>query len=292
MARTLGCILAASMLALTSGASHGVAADPDPGPGAKHVACDLLLPSRQLAAGTTTIIGVRFRIADEWHLYWNGQNDSGAAPTLDFSGSDPRLTFGAARWPVPTRHVAEGDIVDHIYERECVMLVPLTVAKGVEGDVTISLRSEILVCREACLPGRVGATATVRLGAEAGEPTGAAALAKAEAALPREMKGPMPFDWRMEGSSLIVEAKSGQRLRRLTFMPGPGCEATTLQPGCESRSEGGSVPRLEVALASKQAKGIIQCEDESGGVTSWNLDGTPPAAASSSPGASKESGSR
>jgi hypothetical protein len=102
----------------------------------------------------------------------------------------------------------------------------------------------------------------------------------------------MPFDWRMEGSSLIVEAKAGQRLRRLTFMPGPGCEATTLQPGCESRSEGGSVPRLEVALASKRAEGIIQCEDESGVVSSWNLDGAPPAAASSSPGASKESGSR
>lgn len=275
MSPTLTCILAAAMFPLGNLTPRGT--DPDAGPGAKHVSCDLLLPSRRLAAGVTTTIGVRFRIADEWHLYWNGHNDSGAAPTLDFSGSDPRLTFGPAAWPVPARHVAEGDIVDHIYEGECVMLVPLTVAKGVEGDVTISLRSEILVCREACLPGRVGATATVRLGAEAGEPTGAAALAKAEAALPREMKGPMPFDWRMEGSSLIVEAKSGQRLRRLTFMPGPGCEAASLATDCESRSGAGEVPRLEVALTSEAAKGIVQCEDEAGVVTSWSLSLSRPA---------------
>jgi len=276
---TLTCILAAAMFPLGNLTPRGT--DPDAGPGAKHVSCDLLLPSRRLAAGVTTTIGVRFRIADEWHLYWNGHNDSGAAPTLDFSGSDPRLTFGPAAWPVPARHVAEGDIVDHIYEGECVMLVPLTVGAGVEGDVTISLRSEILVCREACLPGRVGAKATVSVGAAAEKAAPAtpeaAALAKAAEHLPREMKGAMPFEARLEGKTLIVETRAGHRLRRLTFMPGPGCEAASLATDCESRSGAGEVPRLEVALTSEAAKGIVQYEDEAGVVTSWSLSLSRPA---------------
>ncbi len=271
MSLTLTCMLAASISSLGAWVSR----DPElqSGPGARHVTVDIVMPSGQLATGETTTIGVRFRIAPEWHLYWNGQNDSGAAPTLDFAGSDPRLTFGAAVWPVPTRHVAEGDIVDHIYEGDRVMLVPLTVEKGVEGQVAITVRSEILVCRDACLPGRVGATANVGVGVQAGpKGPGAATLDGARAALPLPMRSDTPFDARLEDGTLIVEPRAGRRLSRLTFMPGPGCEATTLQPDCESRAEGDASPRLRVTLASQVASGIVQCEDVTGVVTNWQVD--------------------
>ena len=277
MSLAMTCILAASM-SLPGAAvpyepeERGGPGEPG-GPGARHVTCDLIVPSRQLAAGSTTIIGVRFRIAPEWHLYWNGQNDSGAAPTLDFSGSDPRLTFGAALWPVPKRHVAEGDIVDHIYRGECVLLVPLTVEKGIGGPVAIKVRSEILVCREACLPGRVGATANVDVGVQAGpRGPGATTLDEATAALPLPMRSDTPFDARIDEGALIVEPQQGRRLSRLTFMPGPGCEATTLHPDCESRAEGDASPRLSVTLVSGGATGIMQCEDVSGAVTNWRVE--------------------
>ncbi len=271
MSLAMTCILVASMS--LPGAALPHEPEESGGPGARHVTCDLIVPSRQLAAGSTTIIGVRFRIAPEWHLYWNGQNDSGAAPTLDFSESDPRVTFGPASWPVPKRHVAEGDIVDHIYEGDCVMLVPLTVEKDVEGDVVIKLRSEILICREACLPGRVGATTSVGVAAAAG-PTSpdSATLEKVKASQPRATGAATPFDARFEDGALIVEPRPGRRLSRLTFMPGPGCEAAALHPDCESRAEGDASPRLAVRLRSKVATGIVQCEDAAGGVTNWQVD--------------------
>ncbi|MEI7657363.1 MAG: protein-disulfide reductase DsbD N-terminal domain-containing protein [Phycisphaerae bacterium] len=264
-------ILAASMCLPANAASPSP--DPEPGPGAKHVACDLVLPREQLAADTTTTIGVRFRIAPGWHLYWNGQNDSGAAPTIDFAGSDPRLAFGPAAWPVPVRHAAEGDIVDHVYEGECLLLVPMTVAKGVEGALPIRFRSDLLVCSEACLPGRVHTTINVGAGPAAGPPgAGAAVLERATGAMAREMQGPVPFAARLESRTLFVEPRQGQQLRRLTFMPGPGCEATTLAPDCESRVDKGGTPRLEIKLNSPGASGIVQCEDDTGQVTNWRLD--------------------
>lgn len=268
-------LLSFILAALTVSPSQPSLAEPPQasGPGARHVTCDLILPSRSLTADATTTIGVRFRIAKGWHLYWNGQNDSGAAPTLDFSGSDPRLSFGTASWPVPVRQVAEGEIVDHVYEGECIMLVPLTIAKDGAGHATITLRSDVLVCSDSCLPGRVGTTTTVGVGPHAGPPTAdAAALEKAAAALPREPGQAMPFTSRLADRRLIVEPSEGRRMRRLTFMPGPGCEVARLSPDCESRGEGSRQPRLEVELHSPGASGIVQCEDDAGVVTSWRLE--------------------
>jgi thiol:disulfide interchange protein DsbD len=178
------------------------------------VTVDVILPSNQLAAAADDDHRRAVPHRAEWHLYWNGHNDSGEAPTLDFSGSDPRLTFGAATWPVPRRHVAEGDIVDHIYEGDCVMLVPLTVEKGVAGDVVIKVRSEILVCREECLPGRLGASRrplTLEWRRDRVVPD-AATLEQATASLPRPMRR-FALRRTVGGCAVDRRASSGRRFR-------------------------------------------------------------------------------
>jgi hypothetical protein len=80
-----------------------------------HATPEIILEDDAIAPGGTTWIGVRFKIENGWHLYWNGRNDSGSPPS--FAGELPAgYTLGEWLWPAPKRHIAPGDILDHIYE--------------------------------------------------------------------------------------------------------------------------------------------------------------------------------
>lgn len=116
-----------------------------------HAQPEVILESDAIAPGGTTWIGVRFKIEEGWHLYWNGRNDSGSAPT--FAVDLPAgYTLGEWHWPAPKRHVAPGDILDHIYEGSVLLMAPLkapptTSSNAKDGTkITIKIAADWLVC--------------------------------------------------------------------------------------------------------------------------------------------------
>lgn len=173
------------------------------------VTVSLLRDPAPTEAGVSFTVAWRFHIADGWHLYWDGLNDSGAPPTVALDLPEG-WSAGPLRWPVPERHVAAGGILDHVYFDELVLLQDLHTPTNKDGTFTAKI--EWLVCRDLCAVGDTVLASTDMIeDAEAMD----AARARAPIAMPR---GHYTAAWR--GAVLDVGLP---RVDRLEFMPASDC---------------------------------------------------------------------
>lgn len=186
-----------------------------------HAKLELLGASTQVEPDHGVLVGARFVMDEGWHIYWDGLNDSGLPPTFTFE-LPPGWSVEALPWPVPTRHVASGDIVDHIYERQATFLFKVFAPKDapIGATVPVVVRSKWLVCNEACIPERGESTWKLRVVASekqaADEAMQRKLLMNETALLPRQLAT-------LEGASVV--ARGGElRVRvpnatELVFMP-------------------------------------------------------------------------
>ncbi|MBL8762633.1 MAG: protein-disulfide reductase DsbD N-terminal domain-containing protein [Phycisphaerae bacterium] len=216
-------------------------------PDESHARVEVLVP-KAVSPGTTIDVGVRFTIEKDWHLYWNGQNDSGTPIVLEL-----RMPAGfkakEALWPAPERLVEPGGILNHIYEREVILIVPVEVGADAKmGPAEIRVDARWLACKEACVPESGGASASISI--EAGHAgtrsiVSHESVAKARAALPIELAKDDPrVRVRVKGTSVELEAPGAVEI---AFMPGPGCA---------------SVKDLSAAGLAKGARMAFEVEDD------------------------------
>lgn len=165
-------------------------ANDDPSPSratGPHIEVELVADRLAALRGGEIHLGLRIRADRHWHVYWGvNTGDSGEPPSVEFRLPDG-ASAGEILWPAPVRHIYSG-LVNHIYEEEVVLPVPLRIREDYEGHkIQIEASVTWLVCRESCIPG----DATLRLelpvvdeAAEA-DPRHAALFARAQAARPR-----------------------------------------------------------------------------------------------------------
>ncbi len=97
---------------------------------------------------TEATIKWTFRIADGWHLYWDGLNDTGAPPEValtlpeGWTADPPRATRA------PRRHVSPGGILDHVFTDRLVMYQTLRRDGDADGD--FEARLTWLACKDLC----------------------------------------------------------------------------------------------------------------------------------------------
>jgi DsbC/DsbD-like thiol-disulfide interchange protein len=116
------------------------------------VRIDAVFPTAKIVPGRTELLGVRFRIAPKWHIYWRNPGES---------GSEPRITLelpkgfkaGPVVWPRPVIHASEWETTFG-YDGEAMLFVPITAPPEIEATtVRIGIEAEWLVCKEVCLMG-------------------------------------------------------------------------------------------------------------------------------------------
>lgn len=114
----------------------------------------LIAETTRVYPGQTMLLGLKFELEDGWHIYWDGRNDTGFPPMVDWTLPEG-VTVGAALWPAPQRYVSPGDILDHVYEGEPTILFPVTIDPSVVPGTELSIEGEVewLVCKAICLPG-------------------------------------------------------------------------------------------------------------------------------------------
>lgn len=141
---------------------------------AKHVQATLVSEMTALVPGSTTNLGVRFKIEDGWHIYWNGVNDTGVPPMIEFSAPEGFEVLPTV-WPAPKRHIAPGDLLDHVYEGEVLLVIPIKVpASAMRGSsVTFTAKAKWLVCDEMCVPEEADLKLTMPISAEGQAPKAA-----------------------------------------------------------------------------------------------------------------------
>jgi suppressor for copper-sensitivity B len=146
----------------------------------EHGAVRLIAATAGTGSGGTVTLGLEFRMAPGWKIYWRSPGDAGYPPSVDWTGSE-NLVGATIAWPAPHRFSLFG--LDTMgYEGEVVLPVE---ARLEQPGETLRLRAAVdwLTCKEICVPYQ--ATLDLTLPAGPAQPTpSAAALAAFAAKVP------------------------------------------------------------------------------------------------------------
>ncbi|WP_239002867.1 protein-disulfide reductase DsbD family protein [Rhodovastum atsumiense] len=153
-------------------------------------------------------LGLRFRLAPGWHVYWRNPGDAGSPPEIAWT-LPQGATAGEIAWPAPGRETF-GQVTSYVYSQEVVLPVRITPPPG-DAPLEIAAAANWLVCEKICVPEEGQFRLTLPPGPA--EPTPEAALF---AAADRRLPQPSPFP-----ASL---APDGQ-----LHVSGQGLSATTVQ---------------------------------------------------------------
>lgn len=221
-----GLLLAVTLGLAVSGCGGSPSREGGGGFGEGHATVRLIGDTQAFAPGRTHTLGVTFDIEPDWHLYWDGLNDTGFPITVELA-LPAGFSADAMQWPAPERHITPGNILDHVYRDQVTLLVPVHVPEDARQGVRATVRAKVqwLACREVCVPGS-GETAISLLIADpesdlwkaADEPGSADSKRRIEEAR-RRLPGPPEGDavrWHWADGKLVVEA---DRAGYLAFFP-------------------------------------------------------------------------
>jgi thiol:disulfide interchange protein/DsbC/DsbD-like thiol-disulfide interchange protein len=132
--------------------------------GMDRVRAELVVESA-VAPGQTVLLAFKMTPAPGWHGYWQNPGDAGQGATFtwDLPGGWRTAT---PQYPTPEPYVLSG-LMNHVYEHEYAILVPLTVPATAQVGATVPVRvlAEWLACSESlCVPQDAVLTAEVRVG--------------------------------------------------------------------------------------------------------------------------------
>ena len=196
---------------------------PAPSDGAKLARMDLLTGHRTVAPGSELLLGVRWKIAPKWHLYWRNPGDSGTAPRITVTG-DQDMKVGEIRWPRPVVFKDEWGDTTYGYEGEVVLLVPVRIpAETPEGPLRLDVQAEWLVCKGACLLGDGEGSIEVQVRkTAANQGTPAPAIQRSLDRVPSPLSKLEGATARLEPatnpSRLVIEGPAGEA-RSIDFIP-------------------------------------------------------------------------
>jgi len=158
------------LLLLTALAPRGAAAAASPWSTNPQSSVRLVTPwqvaPRPTPQNNEVRLGLHFKLAPGWHVYWKNSGDAGFPPVVVF-GKTPGLQSAELLWPAPQRFELRGGLVAFGYETEMVYPVraTLTTAPNAPGDhLHLSADVDYLVCEVDCVPYRYTLTADQPLG--------------------------------------------------------------------------------------------------------------------------------
>jgi DsbC/DsbD-like thiol-disulfide interchange protein len=102
-------------------------------------------------------LGLQFRLAPRWHVYWKNSGDAGYAPVVAFA-RQPGLSYPQMLWPAPHRFALAGGLEAFGYADEVVYPVQATLAaaagQGGGGSLRLTADVDYLTCEVDCVPHR------------------------------------------------------------------------------------------------------------------------------------------
>lgn len=126
---------------------------------ANHMAAELVAEG-PAAPGKPVTLAIHFTPEKGWHGYWSNPGDAGYG--LDLKWRLPAgWKAGEPQYPVP-QTLEIGGLMNHVYEAEYAVLVPLTAPAQVAGPTPIAVDANWLVCtHEICVPEKATLTAVI-----------------------------------------------------------------------------------------------------------------------------------
>ena len=180
-------LLALAMLALSPTARAQI--------GPNNVPATLVAETLTPAAGSTVTLAIRFQPKPTWHGYWQNPGDAGFGGKFEWT-LPKGVSAGAPAYPVPTRLII-ADLMNHVFEAEHALLVPVTIAPGLAKGtrLTLKLRGDWLGCtNDICVPQGGDMAIDLTVGDGTVTPASAAQFDGWRAKLPRPLGSEAKFE--------------------------------------------------------------------------------------------------
>ncbi|MCC7264849.1 MAG: thiol:disulfide interchange protein, partial [Candidatus Latescibacteria bacterium] len=144
---------------------------------------ELLADTDHLTAGESFTLGVRLRMAPEWHTYWEFSGDAGLPTTVEWR-LPPGFKAGPLQWPAPHKYTESGDLTVYGYADEVLLLAQIQAPASLKADTVLTLGAAVtwLACREVCIPGDTTLGLQLRTGK--GKPANSALFSRYQAQVP------------------------------------------------------------------------------------------------------------
>lgn len=160
-----------------------------------------------IAPGRTVWLGLQITHHGAWHTYWQNPGDSGLPTRLHWS-LPAGLRAGDIVWPLPKKFPL-GPLTNYGYDGTILLLVPVHVASDFtpppDGQLTISMRADLLVCSNVCVPQEL--RQTLGLPAEGATAVHASLFDSALQAAPRVLPGAHGVELADEGRTLLIRVE-------------------------------------------------------------------------------------
>ncbi len=265
MTRLLGFVLFALL------AWHPAQAAESRGSITKRATVSLVSDTDAVAPGVPYRLGLRFQIAEGWHIYFQNSGDAGLPPELEWALPDGTNVEKIA-WPAPHRQ-PEGPLMTFGYTGTPMLMV------GATGPGPIKLHASWLICSNICVPEE----ADFSLGLPSGIPAPsaqAASFVEADTALPR----PSPFTAIIEPGGTLTLRGPGllpDTIRDAWFIPDQ--PDRVVPTGKQALGRTGDAITLSMATGTafrpdSALTGVLTLVDASGQQTALAINAAPGAA--------------
>jgi DsbC/DsbD-like thiol-disulfide interchange protein len=114
-----------------------------------------LLPGWQMADGHR-MAAIELRLAPGWKTYWRAPGEIGLPPRFDWAGSE-NIAGARFHWPAP-EVIDQGGMVTLGYHEG--LILPVELSPQGAGPMGVSLRMELGICREVCMPAELRLSAS------------------------------------------------------------------------------------------------------------------------------------
>ncbi|RFC43092.1 MAG: thiol:disulfide interchange protein DsbD [Verrucomicrobia bacterium] len=227
----------------------------------------LIADTSAIAPGKSFTIGIRFVLADRWHLYWQAPGDSGAAPQVEWE-LPPGFAAGPIQWPLPHSLKSEGDIFTNVYEGEVVLPVEIKAPEQLPNPpLVFSAKLKWYVCSETCLPGSADVSLTLPAGAPA--PAHSEVFALWKKRLPQSSPAPFELEWTQTKEGLLLKIEGAPTGEKVEIFPIPPLGATSEHPETISRTF--RIPSTNLGKPEGW-KALVVLESGAGERRGWQLD--------------------
>lgn len=236
----------------------------------EHVEAELVADKASAQPGQPVLVGLKLRMAPEWHTYWKNPGDSGLPTRIKWE-LPPGWKAGEIRWPFP-KPLPVGPLMNYGYEDEVVLLSELTPpADAKAGPAAIRAHAEWLVCKDVCIPekGELDFTLPVAAAPAADNPRWQAHIERARNMWPAQAQG-WKYQSAIVGKSLVVrlEAPEGAALPAKVFFF-PERELLIEPAAPEKVTREGRALRIEMKLADPPLKDVRQVSGVAVSESGW-----------------------
>jgi len=236
----------------------------------EHVEAQLVSEQASAQPGKPFLVGLKLRMASQWHTYWKNPGDSGLPTRIEWI-LPAGWKAGPIQWPYPSP-LPVGPLMNYGYEDDVVLLSEMTPpADAAPGTADIKAKAQWLVCKEICVPekGELDLALPVSAAPPKPDPRYRAHIERALAMLPVAPKG-----WTSEAAitakTLIVRVTPPEGTAvpsKATFFPE---REQLIEPAAPQKvtREGRSL-RFEMKLADPPLKDVTSVAGVAVAASGW-----------------------